>query len=50
MKKIKFALLAVLALATMMLTACGEECDVCGKSGADNEAYGVYVCDDCLGL
>ena len=50
MKKIKVAILVVLALATMLLTACGEKCDVCGKSGADNEVLGAYVCDDCLGL
>lgn len=53
MKKIKLALLVVLALATMMFTACGHKCDICGKSGADNEvsAFGetAYFCDDCVG-
>lgn len=47
MKKIKLALLVTLALATMMLTACGKKCDICGGYGAE-EYYGQNICDDCI--
>ncbi len=50
MKKIKLALLVMLALATMMLTACGKKCDLCGDYGADKELLGVNICDDCASL
>lgn len=47
MKKIKVTLLVVLALATMMLTACGKKCDICGGLGAE-EYLGQNICDDCI--
>lgn len=50
MKKNKIALLMILALATMMLTACGKKCDICGDYGADKEFLGVNICDDCADL
>ena len=48
----KIALVLVLAMALLMATACGKECDICGEKGRGEtkEVLGkeYFVCKDCL--
>ena len=50
MKKRKQYRMAVLLSACffcLLLTGCGEKCDICGKSGASYELFGYHLCRDC---
>ena len=48
----KIALVLVLAMALLMATACGKECDLCGEKGRGEtkEFLGkeYFVCKECL--
>ena len=48
----KIALVLVLAMALLMATACGKECDICGEKGRGEtkEVLGkeYFVCKECL--
>ena len=48
----KIALVLVLAMALLMATACGKECDLCGEKGRGEtkEVLGkeYFICQDCL--
>ena len=48
----KIALVLILAMALLMATACGKECDICGEKGRGEtkEVLGkeYFVCKDCL--
>lgn len=47
MKKLIAAIL--LTCTGLSLAACGQDCDICGSSGADTEVLGMHICDGCMG-
>lgn len=46
-KRYRMAVLLSACFFCLLLTGCGEKCDICGKSGASYELFGCHLCRDC---